>query len=232
MTDGTEKDDDDGRIVTENPEYEVTRWTPEDKDGAIVTGFKASKTADDLAREADDEVIEAGEKAALARATAKLDDKSDGKEKIDTGMKPGLKLAGEETPAAAAPLPDLEPNFSTKGRGWIKVKDTQGKTHKVRDDGNSIYIPGTPTGIQMQLVAQLAQEKGWTRVMVFDRGGSKLHPLGTKMMTQLMGDVCCSNPKEAGKLNHHLANADETFLNTLKARHAAAHPKAPAPAAP
>jgi hypothetical protein len=190
--------------------------------------------AAEAADQADAEKREATERAAFVAAANPPKKKGEAKDGAEIhGSKPGFRTTGTNP----NPLDDLglgdSFNIDLTGKGWITCRD--GK--KIRDDGNSIFIPGGKLSIaQMEMVAQLAGEKGWTTLYAYKANGKDLHPEVTSMLSSVLAAnqmpiQCCTSQKVAGKFRSHLTDAENAMRCAQLHRHEEAK-KAAAPAAP
>ena len=186
---------------------------------------------------AEEEKRASAEKAAFVAASTppkEEDDKPEDGADVH-GTRPGLRTNGANPEMLDSPDDDFMLDLT--GKGWIKCSD--GKM--VRDDGNSIFIPGRDFSVaQMEMVAQLSAEKGWSNLYVYKKNGKSLHPEATNMLHSVLSAnqmpiQCCMDEKLAGKFRSHLPHAEDAMRHAQLSRHEeskkAAAPAAPAPAA-
>lgn len=202
----------------------------------------SKKPAYVLAAEAEEQAEEekraTAEKAAFVAAANPRKKKGEPEEGADvTGSKTGLRTMGANPDPLQNLGQDDDFTIDLTGKGWIKCRDGT----MIRDDGNSIYIPGKKFSLaQMEMAAQLSAEKGWTNVYVYQKNGKALHPEGTSMLASVLAASglpiqCCTSQQVAGKFHSHLKGAEDAMRHTQLCRHEEARKAAappPPPAAP
>lgn len=175
-----------------------------------------------------DEKDRAAAKAAFIRAHGGPEMDGAGNDKSKPVM-PGSKKDAETAHDGNAPAENFK--FNIRGTGWRKMRDENGKVHRVRDDGHSIYIPGNPSPTQMKLVAMIANEKGWESVAVYKRGSNKLHKEATQYLASMIGGRCVTDQSHAGKFRDAVECGVQHEKGRLLAEHRQKLSQSPKPPA-
>lgn len=209
--------------------------TEETVDGVTVTGTAPAlslggKPAYILAREAaeleEEEKAEGRKRAAFLAAAQDSKDRDD-----DSNERPGFgaaPLPGTAAPNPLFPQDIFKPDLT--GAGWITCSDGT----KIRDDGTSIYAPGSSLSPgQSEMILQLSVKKGWTEIYAFNYGGTSLNAKATQMLSQMIAAQamplrCCCDTAKAGTLSKRMYEAQETLCHVQRLRHEATQ-KAAAP---
>lgn len=211
MTDKNKQDNDQAEATTD----------------AATPAAQRRKPAYLLAREAAEKAEEEKEQEQGKKRAAFIAASQDSKDQED-----GADITGKPEAAPANPLlqnDDFTPDLS--GAGWITCSD--GK--KIRDDGTSIYAPGSELSPgQVDMILQLAIKKGWTEIYAFERGKNRLHADATQKLSQMiaargMPVSCCCDSKQAGSFSSRKRSAGDAICHMQKQRHEATKNPAPAP---